>query len=109
MHKVETGAGPVYSRHADDPDYAELLEPFALSLPEKEQDLRRAFETGELRTVQMLAHQLKGAGGGYGFEGLTTRAAALEQACKAEDRSTVAGALEELTAYLGRIRHRPVS
>ena len=103
MQQAPTGAERVHSRFAADPDYSELLEMFVASIPEKVESLRGAFAQGAWRELQTLAHQLKGAGGGYGFDGLTPRAAALEQTCKAGQPEAAAEALAELAAYLGRI------
>jgi HPt (histidine-containing phosphotransfer) domain-containing protein len=58
---------------------AEVLEAFLASLPDRAEALERAAvgNPGELRR---LAHQLRGAGGGYGFPTLSTAAALVEHA-----------------------------
>jgi histidine phosphotransfer protein HptB len=103
MPELNADARRVYSRHAADPDYSDLLAMFAASLAEKDEAFRSAFARGDLRELQILAHQTKGAGGGYGFDGLSSRAAELEQACKAGRLEAIAAALDELIAYMGRI------
>lgn len=95
--------GPVYSTFADDPDYAELLEMFLETVPEKRQAVEGAFRSGDFDGVRTLAHQLKGAGGGYGFNGLTDVAAELEAACKANDADRIGPALDRLLEYLDRL------
>jgi HPt (histidine-containing phosphotransfer) domain-containing protein len=75
---------PIYSAFRDDPDFQELLVDFVQSARERTTTLSDAFQQGALDTVRTQAHQLKGAGGGYGYDDLSLVAADLEQACKAE-------------------------
>ncbi len=70
--------GPVISSFADDPDMAELVSLFVDELPDRIAALTRAYETGEAAALKRLAHQLKGAGTGYGFAGISERAGVLE-------------------------------
>lgn len=95
--------GPVYSTFADDPDYADLLKMFVETMPEKRQAVEEAFGSGDLDGVRTQAHQLKGAGGGYGFDGLSSVAAELEEACKAGDIDRVGLSLDRLLGYLDRL------
>ncbi len=101
-HATETQT-PVRSSMADDPDFAELLELFYVSLQEAKENLRNLFASNNIEQLQREAHKLKGAGGGYGFEGLTTEAADLETACKTGDVVLIAERLESLLAYASRI------
>jgi signal transduction histidine kinase/DNA-binding response OmpR family regulator len=66
------------SVYADDPDMAELIEAFVGSLHEKRNAIARAAREADLEPLRRLAHQLKGAGGGYGFPILTSAAAQVE-------------------------------
>jgi HPt (histidine-containing phosphotransfer) domain-containing protein len=90
----------VYSIFASDPDYRELLEMFVEGMPAKQVELEACFRAETLEPLALKAHQIKGAGGGYGFPGLTDRAAALEAACQAHDRSAVASTLNALIEYM---------
>ena len=96
---------PIYSSLAGDPDFDELLEMFAESLAEKRQGLEESFRGGQFDQLRRQAHQLKGAGGGYGFDGLTDVARELEDACKADDSSLdrIGEALDRLLSYMARI------
>ena len=94
---------PVYSVFSDDPDFAELLQMFAFTLSERGQSFQESFRAGEIEQVQTQAHQLKGTGGSYGFEGLTKVAAELEDACKANDVERVGKTLDPLLEYISRI------
>lgn len=71
-------SGPVISSFADDPDMAELVSLFVEEIPDRIQALTKAFDEGEAVTLKRLAHQLKGAGTGYGFPGISERASVLE-------------------------------
>jgi HPt (histidine-containing phosphotransfer) domain-containing protein len=75
---------PIRSIYEDDPDMLEIVREFAAELPDRVADLEGKLEAGRLRELQTLAHQLKGAGGGYGFAQVTDAAGVLEQALKDE-------------------------
>jgi signal transduction histidine kinase/DNA-binding response OmpR family regulator len=66
------------SELSDDPDLAELLPGFVRMLPKKVDRLFELLSAGELHELCQLAHQLKGAAGGYGFPLVTQGAAQLE-------------------------------
>ena len=76
---------PIRSIYEDDPDMLEIVREFAAELPDRIAELASKLEAGQLRELQTMAHQLKGAGGGYGFDQVTDAAAVLEQALKDED------------------------
>lgn len=92
----------IRSEFADDPDFGELLAEFAAGIPGRMADLRAAFESGTVDQLRMLAHQLKGAGGGYGFPDLSHVARELEQACKFEP-GQISLKLADVLDYLERI------
>lgn len=96
-------APPIRSAYADDPDYRELIEVFLDAAPERARELRVAFDSGSLDHVLLKAHQLKGAAGGFGFQGLTELAAALERACRGGAREQIEAVLRETLDYMGRI------
>ena len=73
---------PIRSQYEDDPDMLELVQAFATDLPGRAREIESRLDASALEDVQRLAHQLKGAGGGYGFPQITEAAAALEQAIK---------------------------
>ncbi len=78
----ETGTGdsPLYSTMAGEPDMVPLIVRVVASLPESISALRAAAEQPDRERLQSLAHQLKGAGGGYGFGAITEAAEHLETA-----------------------------
>ncbi len=94
---------PVRSEFADDPDFQELLGRFFESLQQQRREIVAALDLSHWEEVARKAHQLKGAGGGYGFPGLSETARRLEEVCKTQNAAAIASALEDLLAYLDRI------
>jgi signal transduction histidine kinase/CheY-like chemotaxis protein/HPt (histidine-containing phosphotransfer) domain-containing protein len=70
------------SSMADDPDMKEALEEFVADLPRRVGEIHGFLEQAMVPELQRVMHQLKGAGGGYGFAQITTRAAAAEELMK---------------------------
>jgi HPt (histidine-containing phosphotransfer) domain-containing protein len=93
----------VRSDFADDADFRELLRLFVGSLTEKAALLRSLQLQGNVDEIRILAHQVKGAAGGYGFPGLSAAAAQLEQACRTGSAEPIARTLREFLEYAGRI------
>jgi len=73
------------SEFADDPDMAELVAEFVGVLPSRMASLTEQLRRDDLSALQRSLHQLKGAGGGYGFREITTSAAGAEAAIKNQD------------------------
>lgn len=94
---------PVRSAFADDPDFAELIEFFVDALPERRQALADDFKAGRIDALRVTAHQLKGAGGGYGFDGLSSLASHLEEMCKSGEPGEISAAVLELCQHIDRI------
>jgi HPt (histidine-containing phosphotransfer) domain-containing protein len=94
---------PVRSVYADDPDFRKLLEQFAAAMPERICALRESHRSAGYDLLSSQAHQLKGAGGGFGFPQLTELAADLEQACHSQDPLRIIAALDPLLCYMNRI------
>ncbi|MDP3215538.1 MAG: Hpt domain-containing protein, partial [Deltaproteobacteria bacterium] len=88
LEPSEAGAPPLSSDFADDPDMAEIIDGFVAGLVGRAEALRAAAAEGRREEVRRLAHQLKGAAGGYGFAPITAAAAELELAA-ARDASVV--------------------
>ena len=93
----------IRSEYADDPDFAELLELFLDSTQSKGSELREAFASQQWDAIRVIAHQLKGAGGGDGFSGLTSVAGDVESACKSNDIQRIGATLNQLLSYIERL------
>ncbi len=66
--------------------------------------LRQALETQDLETLRIIGHSMKGTGGGYGFDGLSTIGAAIETAAKTGELQAIGEQVEALVDYLGRLK-----
>ena len=98
-----TSTDLVRSEYAADPEFHELLEEFAAAMPVRRDGLLDAHRGAAYDLLQTRAHQLKGAGGGFGFPQLSELAAALEKACQGRNPARIAETLEAVVSYLNRI------
>ena len=99
---------PLYSDLSTDPDMLELVEMFVSELPDRVAAIEQAVEQASLADLAKLSHQLKGAGGGYGFASITEAAAAVEQQAKSQtDISAVQESLNELLSLCHRATSQP--
>ncbi len=73
---------PIRSSFEDDADIMEIVREFAEDAPRRADEIEQHLQSGDIEGLQTLAHQLKGAGGGYGFDAITETASALEAAIK---------------------------
>ncbi len=69
-----SGRGPLRSTLADDPEMRPLIQEFVESLEDYAMQLDQSMRTANLEFAHQMCHQLKGAGGGYGFEPITLAA-----------------------------------
>ena len=86
-----------------DPDLEELIPGF---LENRRQDiikLNQAHDTGDLETLHIIGHNLKGSGGGYGFDEMSRLGAEIENAAKQNDLQSIRGLINALDQYLSRI------
>ncbi len=70
---------PLYSDFCDDPDMTQIIGEFVATLPHRCASLQEALDVGDSSKIRYLAHQLKGAGGGYGFSEISAVATHLER------------------------------
>lgn len=95
---------PLRSDFAHDPDMAELVREFVQELPQRMDALEEAWRDANSELVARVAHQLKGAGAGYGFAPVSDAAAKLEQAVKStqQDLQSVKKEFDELVELCRR-------
>ena len=94
---------PIRSVFANDEDFAELLEMFIDSVADRRAELQSAFQQGDFESIRVISHQLKGAGGGYGFEGLTRVAANVEHNASETPDAQFSAQFDALIDYLNRM------
>lgn len=75
---------PLPSEFAKDADMRELIDFFLGELPKRVQILEMSLQAGNVLEIERIAHQLKGAAGGYGYPIITDAAAELERSAKAK-------------------------
>ena len=81
----DRGAEAIRSELADDPVVGDILDAFVAGLTDRLEAMQQAAMASSYRELQREAHQLKGAGGGYGYPSLSVAAGALEDAAKDRD------------------------
>lgn len=95
---------PIRSIFEDDPDMMEIVRDFAAALPERRRSLQASLSENDMDALQTAAHQLKGAGGGYGFQAITDTAALLELGIKeGADESAVKDLCQNLCDVLDSV------
>ena len=105
MTLTEETASPIYSCLASDPDLSDLVDSFIQEMPSRIEKIRCQFESGNWEELQGLAHQLRGAFGGYGFDAVTPITAQLERTLQSgptEDQ--VRAAVQQLIEICHRLR-----
>jgi CheY-like chemotaxis protein len=97
-----TPAASIRSSFACDPDMKEVLGEFVGKLPERVDQLAQLLRQGNLEELRRAVHQLKGAGGGYGFPQITEAAALAEKCVK--DNEAVESVAAEVKSLIQLIR-----
>lgn len=70
---------PLVSTLSSDPDMAELVQFFVKEIDERITTIQTASQSNDIIGLRTVAHQLKGAGTGYGFEPISQTAGELER------------------------------
>jgi CheY-like chemotaxis protein len=76
-------AGALRSEYADDPDMRPIIDSFISMLPARASEMRALLEQRNAGELRRAVHQIKGAGGGYGFAGISVLAAEVEAILRA--------------------------
>jgi len=95
-HPGEAAQSPLKSNLAGDPEMRELVAFFLDDLGARVLRLTDALTSGDAASLQQMAHQLKGAGGGYGYPDITTAAGAVEDHLR--------GGETDVTALTNKVR-----
>ncbi len=80
----------------DDPEMYDLVEQFVDGLPGRLSELRRAYEQLDWDALTKLAHQLKGAGGSFGYPDVSGLAANMERNFRAHSIGSFKQWMEQL-------------
>lgn len=91
----------------EDADFAEIVQIFVEGLDGRLKDMETALRQSDWDALRVSAHQLKGAGGGYGYPLLTERAAELEIMAKAQVLEECMDAVADLKDLVSRVEVGP--
>jgi HPt (histidine-containing phosphotransfer) domain-containing protein len=80
----------------------EIISTFVAELPGRVNQLEELLLSQDFESLRRAVHQLKGAGGGYGFGEITTRAADAERSIKTP--SSIEGIEREVKSLIELIR-----
>jgi HPt (histidine-containing phosphotransfer) domain-containing protein len=86
-----------------DADLRDLIPGFLANRARDVVNMRAALTAGQLDSIRIAGHSMKGVGGGYGFDGITEIGAAIEKAALAGDLEAVGTAVDRLADYLDRV------
>ena len=86
-----------------DSELMEIIPGFLDYLRDDITTLDGALQEGDFETIRILGHDMKGCGGGYGFDGITEIGQSLEQAANDQDQTEIRKLVQELVNYLERV------
>ncbi len=86
----------IYSEFREDDDLVDIINDFVTSLGADIKKMQETFDKRDYDNLRRFAHQIKGAGGSYGYQILTETAKKLEDAAKNRDASSITTTLEEI-------------
>lgn len=108
MTSSSPNTSPLRSEYADDPDMADLVDMFVSELGERIARLEAGLAQRRLKDLKTLAHQLKGAAGGYGYPELSRIAGVLEAQLVQDEAALSAAALNRSVQDLVSICRRAI-
>jgi histidine phosphotransfer protein HptB len=107
MDQIVDDMGYIYSILAGDPELSEIVDLFVDEMPGRVSLLLEQLDARNWEGLRWTAHQLKGAAGSYGFEGISPCAGKLEAAIRdGEPEQRIRATVEELVNMCSRIRAR---
>ena len=100
---------PLVSELAEDEDLKEIVVQFVDSLHARALRLEEALAENDIETLTRLAHQLRGAGTGFGFPSITRAGEAAEEALYGKGAAGVAAARPHLAELVTQCRRAALS
>jgi chemotaxis protein histidine kinase CheA len=86
-----------------DPGLEEIVPGFLVNRQRDVQTLETALQQDDLNTIRVIGHRMKGDGGGYGFDVISTIGDGMERAAAREDRDAIRRHTAELIDFLTRV------
>ena len=105
--KTEAAAptgGPLVSEFIADPDMTAVISAFVVGLPAQVSKIQNLVQEKELTELRRAVHQLKGAGGGYGFPQITQFALRAENELKSSANELTQDVLGKVNELVDLIR-----
>jgi HPt (histidine-containing phosphotransfer) domain-containing protein len=87
-----------------DPDLADLVPGFLENRRKDAADIEIALQQADYETVRIRGHDMKGSGGGYGFDKISDIGRLLEQAAKDSNTDAIQRQLADLLFYLNHLQ-----
>ena len=86
-----------------DPGLEEIVPGFLENRRREVQTLETALQHNDLNTIRVIGHRMKGDGGGYGFDVISTIGDGMERAAAREDWDAIRRHIVELIDFLARV------
>ena len=86
-----------------DPGLEEIVPGFLENRRRDVQTLETALQQNDLNTIRVIGHRMKGDGGGYGFDVISTIGDGMERSAAREDRDAIRRHIAELIDFLARV------
>jgi HPt (histidine-containing phosphotransfer) domain-containing protein len=105
MSETQPSGQPVRSTLATDPEMQELIEFFVNEIPNRVDAMQTAWQEEDATSLERIVHQLKGAGGGYGFQTISDAATAVEKPLKdgINDLEALSAEFDQLVNLCNRV------
>lgn len=87
-----------------DAELEPLIPGYLKNQQENLKKMLKALDEGDFEALRVLGHNLKGSGGGYGFDRLSEIGAEIEEAGKKSDASLARSQLVALEDYLSNVQ-----
>ena len=97
---------PVVSTLGDDPDLGGLVDEYVAGLADRMADIERAAAAGDRGRLEVLAHQMVGSAGMYGFRTISDAAQRVEVLAPEGSAELLTTSIGELAALSARARAR---
>lgn len=86
-----------------DSDLEDLIPGFLENRAHDIKSMQDALARKDYAAIAQLGHNLKGIGGGYGFDPISAIGGSIEKAAKTENSAQIRQSIDELSDYLERI------
>ena len=86
-----------------DPGLEEIVPGFLENRRRDVQTVETALGQDDFNTISVIGHRMRGDGGGYGFDAISTIGEGMEQAAARQDKEAIRRHLSSLVDFLARI------